>query len=291
MRIYKNETIRDQQNLALVPCHVCGSAEHALLGIDNGFRVVKCAQVDCGYVFVNPRPTRQQLKSFYDNFYPMGNDTAVALTKEMVQINREVACILKKFSVTGHVLDIGSSFGQFLAEVEKIGWEGTGVEPSSLAASYSKAHTKCRIVQGFIENTELEPNTFDAIVSLYVLEHVLEPYKFMERVYRLLRPGGIAVIRVPHAEPLMPLNRLIGLPLFHAPMHLNDFSPHTLKKIATAAGFSKCDAAIGARRRPSKPVEYLGVFILGGAAQFLEFLTFGKYLFPFSGSKQYTLIK
>ncbi len=139
MEIYKNETIRDQQNLALVPCYVCGGAEYTFLGFDNGFRVVKCVQADCGYVFVNPRPTKQQLNNFYDNFYPTGNDIAVAWTKEMVQINREVAHILKNFSVTGHVLDIGSSFGQLLAEVEKIGWEGTGVEPSSTASSYAQA--------------------------------------------------------------------------------------------------------------------------------------------------------
>jgi SAM-dependent methyltransferase len=189
LQVYKNETIRDQQNLALVPCHVCGGAEYAFFGFDNGFRVVKCVQADCGFVFVNPRPTKQQLNNFYDNFYPMENDTAVAWTKEMVQINREVAHILKNFRVTGHVLDIGSSFEQFLAEVEKIGSEGTGIEPSLSAVSYAQAHTKSRIIQGFIEDNELEPNSFHAIVSLFLLEHVLEPYKFMERVYRMLKSG------------------------------------------------------------------------------------------------------
>lgn len=52
------------------------------------------------------------------------------------------------------------------------------------------------------------PNTFDAVVSLDVIEHVVEPVSFMVEISRVLRPGGQAVISTPNARALRHLLRL-----------------------------------------------------------------------------------
>lgn len=42
-----------------------------------------------------------------------------------------------------------------------------------------------------------EDNTFDVIICNHVLEHVLDDRKAMSELYRILRPGGWAVMQVP----------------------------------------------------------------------------------------------
>jgi SAM-dependent methyltransferase len=48
-----------------------------------------------------------------------------------------------------------------------------------------------------ITNFEFDNNTFDAIICLHVLEHIPEDMKAMEELYRVLKPGGWAIVQVP----------------------------------------------------------------------------------------------
>ena len=43
-----------------------------------------------------------------------------------------------------------------------------------------------------------ESNTVDEIHFYHVLEHLHEPIKKLEEIYRILKPGGILYMRVPH---------------------------------------------------------------------------------------------
>ncbi|MFQ5805099.1 MAG: class I SAM-dependent methyltransferase [Phycisphaerae bacterium] len=52
-------------------------------------------------------------------------------------------------------------------------------------------------IQMDIQNIELDDNTFDAIVCYHVLEHVPDDKKAMRELYRVLKPGGWAIIQSP----------------------------------------------------------------------------------------------
>ncbi len=47
------------ENLTAVSCYVCGSGRGRLIGVDAGFRIERCDE--CGFAFVNPRPSSEQL--------------------------------------------------------------------------------------------------------------------------------------------------------------------------------------------------------------------------------------
>lgn len=58
---------------------------------------------------------------------------------------------------------------------------------------------RVRIERGFFpKDLEAEPESFDCITALAVLEHVHEPGEFAEACHRLLAPGGRVVLTVPH---------------------------------------------------------------------------------------------
>ncbi len=59
--------------------------------------------------------------------------------------------------------------------------------------------TPARNPSQIMDITELkfEDNSFDAIICLHVLEHIVEDIKAMRELYRVLAPGGWAILQVP----------------------------------------------------------------------------------------------
>ncbi len=53
-----------------------------------------------------------------------------------------------------------------------------------------------------ILNTPFPDNTFDAVMCNHVMEHVSDDVQAMREIYRVLKPGGWAVMQVPFYEPV-----------------------------------------------------------------------------------------
>jgi 2-polyprenyl-3-methyl-5-hydroxy-6-metoxy-1,4-benzoquinol methylase len=64
----------------------------------------------------------------------------------------------------------------------------------------SKVALKCKSegVVGSILEIPFENNTFDIVVSSEVIEHVPDPYKAMQELFRVLKPGGTLVLTTPN---------------------------------------------------------------------------------------------
>ncbi len=48
-----------------------------------------------------------------------------------------------------------------------------------------------------ITDLKFENSSFDAVVCVHVLEHIVDDVKAMKEVYRVLKPGGWAILQVP----------------------------------------------------------------------------------------------
>jgi SAM-dependent methyltransferase len=288
-RYYRYDGVAPRE-LLWVPCPVCGAANARELGVDNGFHVVKCREAACGFVYVNPRPSQQEVHKLYRCYYPQDPTSPDMWEREMAPIFDECRDALVAWLPRGTVLDIGCSYGHFLQRMAGAGWDTVGVEPSPGAARHARM-LGGHVIEADFEDAPLASSSFDAVVALYVLEHVTDPRMVLGKVFEVLRPGGRAIIRVPHTEPLMPLNRLFRRPLLQAPMHLNDFSPRTLTRLARDVGFETVRAGIGRLRRSHDPLERAGALLFGGLARALELLTDGRLLCPYSGAKSYLLTK
>ena len=99
-----------------------------------------------------------------------------------------------------------------------------------------------------------EDNTFDLVLSDYVLEHIESPYEFLSEIYRVLKPGKSFFFRTPndkhyvtlishftpHSFHLMFSNKVRGLSKNdHAPYksYYKMNSKKKLRKLAAATGF------------------------------------------------------
>lgn len=218
-----------------IKCNLCGGARTRLLFscrdhyYDNSgleYNVVKCC--DCGLVYVNPRPTEEEIHSFYTNDY-----YCVDINKEDLLRDKEASLQAKFDKVKnfppGRLLDIGCQKGEFLFFMQQKGWKCKGVDFSPKLPNIFGLD----IFYGNLEEANFPSNYFDLITLWAVFEHVYHPREMLSEIYRLLRPSGKIVLLVTN------INSIPGRFLRHddVPRHTTMFSKRTIAKMLRLKGF------------------------------------------------------
>ena len=93
----------------------------------------------------------------------------------------------------GRVLELGSrgEQGTMYRDALPPGWTYTGfdIEPGHNVDVVGDAHELSRHV---------EPESFDALLSVATFEHLAMPWKVAVEINKVLKPGGVAVLSVPN---------------------------------------------------------------------------------------------
>ncbi len=117
------------------------------------------------------------------------------------QYPRLLACYLvTRYGLSGDkILDLGCGRGEFLKGFILCGLDGYGIDKSPTAKSFCP---EAEIVQSDLEREPLPYNddSFDIVFSKSVLEHFYYPEKLVQEIYRILKPGGLAITMVPDWE-------------------------------------------------------------------------------------------
>ncbi|MBN1348405.1 class I SAM-dependent methyltransferase [candidate division KSB1 bacterium] len=89
---------------------------------------------------------------------------------------------------------------------------------------------------GDIKHTGIDEQTFDLIVSSEVLEHIEGYEEAIIEAYRLLKPGGLFIVSVPHDEPLKQFICPHCLKSFYRDGHVNRFNRVNLPQALAEQG-------------------------------------------------------
>ena len=136
----------------------------------------------------------------------------------------------------GTLLDIGCAAGTFLVGMKRHGdWTLHGVELSPGVAEIARERHGLDVFTGTLEEAAYPDDTFDAITLWDVLEHLHDPAASLREIRRILKPGGVLIIRVPNLASWDA--RLFGDAWagLDAPRHLYVFSPQTLSHMLEGA--------------------------------------------------------
>ncbi|MBF0319145.1 MAG: class I SAM-dependent methyltransferase [Nitrospirae bacterium] len=216
----------------------------------NGYDIVQC--VRCGLVYVNPRPARDALLKLYNGYHRRGGRDARSWAVLMRLVYNECAGVLMKtFPHGADVLDVGCGYGHFVSMLKGLGLRASGIDPSPGAVSAARQNG-LDVHLSTVEDLSYEENSFDAITMFYVLEHLRDPLSALRRVFHVLKPNGLLILRVPHTTPIVRALSAFNIKnnLYDAPFHLYDFSPETLRQILNLAGFTFVTITPGAPTVP-----------------------------------------
>ena len=95
----------------------------------------------------------------------------------------------------GRLLDIGTGPGILLEIAAKAGWLVEGIEPSKAGAERARQLTGYTVYEGILEEIDLPSESYDAVTIIDVLRHVQDPCVFLQCARKLVRSGGVLVIR------------------------------------------------------------------------------------------------
>ena len=106
-----------------------------------------------------------------------------------------VLMILKSLRLTNpRILDFGCGTGWFTEELSHLG-RATGIDLSETAIAVAQAaYPNVAFVAGNIYDTTFPAGHFDVVVSQEVVAHVEDPAAYLDRIARMLQPGGYLII-------------------------------------------------------------------------------------------------
>ena len=235
-------------SMELTSCPLCGSeASEVRYQVRNRhaesprrFTFVECGE--CGLVYLNPRPGGDAMADYYPPTYDLYASSSSELSvpeRWIVRYGLWKRCRpLVRHRSPGRILDIGCGKGHFLAAIRDMRWEPVGIDSNPDAVESARDDLQIEAYCRRFRDNEFAAAAFDAVTMWDSLEHLHEPREALLEVKRILKPGGLLLLRVPSLDSLDA--RLFGA--FWAgldpPRHLTVFSRETLVRLLTETGFT-----------------------------------------------------
>ena len=174
-------------------------------------------------------------------------------------VRKDIASLLP--SQSAEVLELGCGAGGTLGWLKAEGYAGhtTGMELCAEPAAIARTRVD-KVFEGDVNATmgQLPLEGFDLVLCLDVLEHLVDPWETVKRLYGLMRTGGTLIVSLPniqHYKVVLPL-LLKGTWQYKEDgimdrTHLRFFSRQSASEMLTNAGFkiSDCiDSGYNSRR-------------------------------------------
>ncbi|GEM_PF-5465029 len=236
-------------------CNYCSGTRYTQIRPYPGFEGVELVVCDtCGLMQAQPVPPSEFLEKYYQSTFGNSQGAGFEMPDTSEKGFRLRATLQFNFVKTlvgveparegqKRVLDVGCHAASFLSLFKERGWDVTGVDPNP-RSRYGDKWYGIKVIETMFKPGMFPDNSFDAILHSHSLEHVSDPKGVLEEFRRVLRPGGWVFIEVPN-ESLDKVRTQKVIP------HLYFFTPETLDRLASAAGFevlSTCVLGIGTNK-------------------------------------------
>ena len=240
-----------KMNTILEKCPICGNDAKSARPFRDETDIVQCPE--CGLVYLRTHPDEEQTLLYYQQY--ADDHSHMRLPKNIDEIRssglrREYFMqeLLKHASVTftsdaagavalPKLLDIGCGWGAFLANAREKGFVPYGVDVCHKAANFSATVLGIPTVCDELEDCLFTDAMFDVIVAIHTLEHLLNPADALNRIHRLLKPGGIFAGIVPNIGSFCSRIKKERWQWLDVNTHYVHFDPDSLRRTFERHGF------------------------------------------------------
>ncbi|NOY35620.1 MAG: class I SAM-dependent methyltransferase [bacterium] len=187
-------------------------------------------------VFLDPERHLRNAREYYGSvFYPEGYSGRKG---SLGAFSYRFFLLDKHFPKGGKFLEVGAGSGDFLHLLKEKGYNAEGVELSRRAVEQAKENYNSDLFCGTLNEAAFNDYFFDFIAMYHVLEHVPNPLPLLKEVNRVLKPGGVLLIELPHVTGVdARLSRRLLENILDYPNHLYLFPQKTIKKMLLKSGF------------------------------------------------------
>ena len=212
-----------------------GAGEAGLIPTTDRFGValadfVRCPV--CGHAQLEPMPGDAQLEEAYrdaasGDYLEEERGQRTTAASELARIERHVP--------RERLADLGCWVGFLVDEAARRGWRAVGVEPSEWAAEQARARG-LEVVVAPLLDADLPAAAFTAVTLGDVIEHLPDPGTALDRIARLLAPGGVLWLATPDAGSR--IARAMGRRWWSViPTHVHLFTRTSIVRLLERHGF------------------------------------------------------
>ncbi len=128
--------------------------------------------------------------------------------------------------INGNVLELGCGEGRGLELLSPKADSYTAIDKiQEVVDNLQPQHPGINfIVDNIPPFNGIESNSMDTIISFQVIEHIQDDKKFLEEIYRVLKPGGKAIISTPNIVKTLTRN----------PWHIREYTAKELQDLCSS---------------------------------------------------------
>jgi SAM-dependent methyltransferase len=210
---------------------------------EGRFKVVR--NLETGLIQLHPLPTREEDARFYAQDRQV---KAVFGHADLARLDshfrpdkeRQLELIKLHRPPPARLLDVGCGYGLSLTLAQQAGYQATGTDLPGERLEAARARGVRVLAGDLVKGNPLPPGeTFDVVLLSHVLEHVLEPERFLGRLRAWLDRDGLLVIELPNAADQMLANCEAYRRFFWQRAHLAYYTPQTLGLVIQGAGYER----------------------------------------------------
>jgi len=212
-------------------CLICASDKKEFVGEKNTHQLFRCAQ--CGFIFVDPIPSADELTAFYQNYkvnpnYARKTDAKIARSKRRIARHMHRAPG-KKF------LDVGCNIGTGVEAARLLEFDAYGIDIDSESVGLAQdLYPRNQYHAGPIESLPATWGNFDFIYSSEVIEHLPDPHAYYNALTARMAKSALLYITTPDAGHWRIPRDFVSWQDVKPPEHLLYFTKPTLKRFLEA---------------------------------------------------------
>lgn len=168
-----------------------------------------------GHRVLDPMPTREDLDRFYaEQYYELINEGQLASDIARASrggseaadqenwlrktVHKDIIDILLEFAPGKRAAEVGCGLGELVRDMKQAGLEPLGIDLANDAVEAVKSKGLDALegsLDGLFEDGTIKPESLDAIVFNNVLEFTHDPVHNLKTASRILKPGGVLIVR------------------------------------------------------------------------------------------------